>query len=302
MQKQKLSKPELKSEIGFALFHLSPVLIFWTGATAFDWFVCIFLYFFRMFFITGGYHRYFSYKIFKTTRFFKITISFFADTSVQKDTLWRLTHHGTHHKYSDTTEDPYSSKIYGFWYSHIGWIRGSDFKETRFELIKDYSKFPELRWLNKHYLIPPLILMLSVYVIGGYVNAGGNLQEMPVAGLSTLVTGFFLSTVILFHCTFSINSLMHMIGKPRYERKDESKNSLILALVTLREGWHNKHHYYQSSVRQGFFWRKIDLTFYLLKILSWLGIAWDLRPVPAHIKYSKNKDKASLLARLGKFH
>ena len=291
-------KPQLKSEIGFALLHLSPVLIFWTGSTLFDWMVCIFLYFIRMFFVTGGYHRYFSHKTYKTSRFFQFLIAFSAQTSVQKGALWWAAHHRTHHRYSDTPKDPHSSKIYGFWYSHIGWIIGPDYKETHFDLIRDYSKYPELRWLNKNHLIPPLVLMLTVWLIGGYVNSGGVWSMVPTAGLSTVVVGFLTSTVILFHGTFSINSLMHMIGKQRYKSEDESKNSLILALVTLGEGWHNNHHYYQSSARQGFFWWEIDITYYMLKVLSWFGLIWDLRPVPAHIKHSKSKEEARELAKI----
>ncbi len=297
MEKQRRRRPVSKSEIGFALLHLSPVLIFWTGSTLFDWIVCIFLYFARMFFVTGGYHRYFSHKTFKTSRFLQFLIAFSAQTSLQKGALWWDAHHRTHHKYSDLPEDPHSLKIYGFWYSHVGWIIGPDYKRTPFDLIKDYAKFQELRWLNKYYIIPPFILMLIVYLVGGYVNSGGDISQMVQAGFSTVVVGFFTSSVLLFHGTFSINSLMHMIGNKRYGINDESKNSLILALVTLGEGWHNNHRYYQSSVRQGFFWWKIDITFYILKIMSWMGLIWNLRPVPVHIKYSKNKEEAKNLAR-----
>jgi len=289
-------KPLLRSEIGFGLLHLSPVLIFWTGSTMFDWMVCIALYFIRMFLVTGGYHRYFSHKTFKTSRFVQFLIAFGAETSLQKGALWWAAHHRTHHKYSDLPKDPHSKKLYGFWYSHIGWIMGPDYKTTEYNVIRDYAKYKDIRWINKYYLLPPFVLMIAVWLVGGYVNSGGDWALVPTAGLSTLVVGFFTSTVILFHGTFSINSLMHMIGNQRYKSKDESKNSLILALVTLGEGWHNNHHYYQSSVRQGFFWWEIDITFYLLKILSWFGIIWDLRPVPAHIKYSKNKEEARELA------
>ncbi len=296
MEKEVRRKPLLRSEIGFGLLHLSPVLIFWTGSTMFDWMVCIALYFIRMFLVTGGYHRYFSHKTFKTSRFVQFLIAFGAETSLQKGALWWAAHHRTHHKYSDLPKDPHSKKLYGFWYSHIGWIMGPDYKTTEYDVIRDYAKYKDIRWINKYYLLPPFVLMIAVWLVGGYVNSGGDWALVPTAGLSTLVVGFFTSTVILFHGTFSINSLMHMIGNQRYKSKDESKNSLILALVTLGEGWHNNHHYYQSSVRQGFFWWEIDITFYLLKILSWFGIIWDLRPVPAHIKYSKNKEEARELA------
>lgn len=267
--------------------HLIPLAALWTGATWFDWLICISLYFVRMFFVTGGYHRYFSHRTFKTSRIFQFFLAFMAETSVQKGVLWWAANHRHHHRYSDTPEDPHSAKHFGFWYSHIGWIVGEDYKRknTNYKVIGDFTKYADLRWLDKNYLIPPLVLATIVTVIGGWFNGGEGIS-MFSAGLSTLFVGFFLSTVFLYHGTFSINSLMHKIGKARYKTGDESRNSLWLALLTLGEGWHNNHHYYQSSARQGFFWWEIDITYYVLKFLSWFGIIWDLKPVPQEIKYS----------------
>jgi stearoyl-CoA desaturase (delta-9 desaturase) len=187
--------------------------------------------------------------------------------------------------------------IYGFWYSHVGWIVGPDFKETDYKTIGDYAKYPELMWLNKHYLVPPVSLAVLVTAIGAWVNGGSPLLMFTHFGLSTLFIGFFLSTVILYHGTFSINSIMHHFGKQRYESNDESKNSLWLALLTLGEGWHNNHHYYEVTAKQGFFWWEIDFTYYGLKTLSWLGLIWDLKGVPKHILHSKNKVHAQELKK-----
>ncbi|MGK7389213.1 MAG: acyl-CoA desaturase [Candidatus Cyclobacteriaceae bacterium M2_1C_046] len=278
--------------LSFVILHLIPLGAIFTGATLFDWAVCGVLYFSRMFWITGGYHRYFSHKSYKTSRWFQFVIAFMAQTSVQKGALWWASHHRIHHRHSDTPEDPHSMKLYGFWYSHMGWIASNKHKHTELKVIGDYAKYPELRWLNKYHLIPPLVLALIVMALGGIVNGSGIADMFTTAGLSTLFVGFFLSTVILFHGTFSINSLMHKIGNQRYKSGDESRNSLILALVTLGEGWHNNHHYYQASARQGFFWWEIDITYYGLKMMSWLGLVWDLRGVPDHVK----KPDASKLA------
>jgi len=294
---EKRGKPILKTEAGFFILHLVPLLGFWTGATMFDWILCGFLYFFRMFWITGGYHRYFSHRSYNTSRFFQFVIAFMAQTSLQKGALWWASHHRVHHRTSDTPKDPHSMKLYGFWYSHIGWIAGPDYKVTDYKVISDYAKYPELVWLNKYHLIPPFILAMLVMALGGIVNGGSITMMFSNAGLSTLIIGFFLSTVILFHGTFSINSIMHKFGNQRYESHDESKNNLFLALITLGEGWHNNHHYYEVAARQGFFWWEIDITFYILKMLSWFGIVWDLKGVPNHIKYSKNKAEAKELAK-----
>ncbi|MEM7109707.1 MAG: acyl-CoA desaturase [Bacteroidota bacterium] len=289
-------KPILKQEIAFTIVHLLPLAAIWTGATLFDWIVCIFLYFLRMFWITGGYHRYFSHKSYRTSRWFQFVIAFMAQTSAQKGALWWAAHHRHHHRHSDTPADPHSMKLYGFWYSHIGWIIGPDYKETDFKTIGDYAKYPELLWLNKHYLVPPTVLALIVTALGAWVNGGSVLLMFTHHGLSTLFVGFFLSTILAYHGTFSINSIMHKFGKQRYESGDESRNSLWLALLTLGEGWHNNHHYYQVAARQGFFWWEIDITFYGLKFMNWLGLIHDLKGVPNHIKYSKNRAQAKELA------
>lgn len=186
-------------------------------------------------------------------------------------------------------------KLYGFWYSHVGWIVGPDYKQTDYKTIGDYAKYPELVWLNKNHLIPPFILALVVMALGGIFNGGTILAMFTTAGFSSLFVGFFLSTVILYHGTFSINSLMHKIGKQRYESGDESRNSLVLALVTMGEGWHNNHHYYEVASRQGFFWWEIDITYYILRLFAAVGLIWELKEVPKHIKHSKNKAHARQL-------
>lgn len=284
--------PALSRQWGFSslyIFHLIPLAALFTHVTFFDWALCIALYFVRMFFVTAGYHRYFSHRSFKTSRVFQFVLAFMAQTSAQKGILWWAYTHREHHKHSDTPKDPHSAKIYGFWYSHLGWITAKQHKITRLEQVKDLAKYPELRFLNQYYLLPPLVLAVGAYLWGCYANAShGNLFDFN-AGWSTLWIGFFLSTVILYHGTFSINSLMHKLGKKRYPTSDESKNSLFLALLTLGEGWHNNHHYYASSARQGFFIWEIDITYYVLKILSWLGLVYDLRPVPAKVKYAHLK-------------
>lgn len=261
--------------------HLLPLLAVFTHVTAFDWILAVALYVVRMFFVTAGYHRYFSHRTFKTSRWFQALLAFFASTSVQKGALWWASHHRVHHKHSDTELDPHSKKVYGFWESHVGWILSTLHEETKIELVKDLTKFRELVWLEKFHFIPPILLATFVTILGAYVNNN--------SGMSTLLISFFLSTVVLYHATFSINSVMHWVGKARYDTGDESKNSFILAILSLGEGWHNNHHYYQSSTRQGFFWWEIDLTYYALRLLSLFGIVWELREVPDHVKYDPEK-------------
>ena len=252
----------------FFLVHVASVLIFFIS---FHWYylvTCLAMLLVRMFFVTAGYHRYFSHRSFKTSRIFQFVIAFMAMSSSQKGVLWWAAHHRHHHRYSDQELDLHSPTLFGFFWSHIGWIISDKYNETRLDYIGDFAKFPELRWLNKYHIVPPATLAVVIWLIGGW----------PL-----FVWGFCLSTVFLWHDTFTINSLSHLFGSRRYETTDTSRNNWLLAILTLGEGWHNNHHHFMASARQGFYWWEIDITYYTLKVMSWLGIVWDLRKVPAHI-------------------
>lgn len=257
--------------IPFFLMHLLPFGILFTGAHLRDFIACGVLYVVRMFGVTGGYHRYFSHRTYKTSRWFQFCLALLAQSSVQKGALWWAAHHRTHHKFSDKDGDPHDSRR-GFWYSHVGWIL-DDHDATDYSKVKDLAKYPELVFLNEFPHVASVALGVLVWLFLGW---------------SGLFIAFGLSTVLLWHGTFTINSLAHMIGKPRYASGDQSKNSFLLALVTLGEGWHNNHHYFMGSTRQGFFWWEIDITYYVLKALSAVGLVWNIKEPPARVYDPKN--------------
>lgn len=260
----------------FITAHLIPFAAVFTGASLGDFILCFALYFLRMFFITAGYHRYFAHKSYKLGRAMQFIIAFGGGMSAQKGALWWAAHHRHHHRYSDLPEDVHSPKK-GFWWSHVGWILCSKYDETRYDLIPDLAKYPELRWLNRYHLVPPTLLAITVLIFGGW---------------SALFIGFFLSTVFLWHGTFSINSLAHVFGRRRFATSDTSRNSFLLSIVTLGEGWHNNHHHYQASARQGFYWWEMDISFYILKALGFLGLVGPIKTVPASVlKKNLLKDK-----------
>lgn len=274
-----LSRTETRTHwvksIPFLLLHLAPLGMLWFPPTWADVAVCFGLYGIRMFFITGVYHRYFSHRSYTMGRVMQFLMAFGGTTCAQKGPLWWASHHRMHHKFSDTERDVHSPKD-GMWWSHVGWIVSSKYDDTEWKWIKDFAKYPELRLLNTFHLVPPIMLGVAVYLVGGW---------------SMLFCGFFLSTVFLYHGTFSINSLMHVFGKRRYATKDTSRNSLLLALVTLGEGWHNNHHYYQSSTNQGFYWWEIDISYYILRMLSWVGLVSGIRNPPKHILDNNRVEK-----------
>jgi stearoyl-CoA desaturase (delta-9 desaturase) len=245
----------------FILCHFLPLIGLFTGFALVDLVLVVVLFEVRMFFITAGYHRYFAHKSFQMNRAMQFVFAFGGLTAAQKGPLWWAAHHRTHHRYTDTDRDPHTP-LRGFWWSHIGWILSGEYGATNYEVIEDFARYPELRFLNRHDWIGPWSLAVASFLIGGW---------------SGLFVGFFGSTVLLWHATFTVNSFAHVFGRRRYETDDLSRNSLGVALLTGGEGWHNNHHHYPKSARQGFYWWEIDVTYGVLRLLAWLGLVHDLR-------------------------
>lgn len=253
----------------FVGIHMMGLFIVQTGIR-WEWvLLALASYYLRMFAVTAGYHRYFAHRAFKTSRVLQFGLAFFAMTSAQKGVLWWAAHHRHHHKHSDGKKDVHSPIQTGFWFSHVGWILTKGSQRTDFDQVKDLARYPEIALLDRYYLIPPTVYAVLMYALWGFPG---------------LIWGFFIPTIVLYHCTFFINSLTHMFGRVRYASNDGSKNSFLLAVLCCGEGWHNNHHYYQSAVNQGWFWWEVDLSYYILTMLSWIGVVWDLRAPPDHIK------------------
>jgi stearoyl-CoA desaturase (delta-9 desaturase) len=239
------------------------------------------LYIVRMFFVTGAYHRYFSHRSFRTGRSMQLLFAVFAMTSSQKGVIWWASHHRRHHKHSDEPGDVHSVLLEGFWWGHLGWILSRKYQRTETHRVRDLLEYPELVWLDRFWWLPPAALGVALFVAGGWF---------------AIVWGFCVSTVLLWHGTFTINSLTHMFGTRRYATSDNSRNNPLFALITLGEGWHNNHHYYQRSVRQGFFWWELDPTYYGLWCLSALGLVWDLHAPPKRV-VERTIRRAELVAK-----
>ncbi len=254
--------------VPFVLIHFLAFGVIWTGFTTASVIMCVSLYVIRMWSLTSGFHRYFSHRSYKTSRAFQFVLAFLGQSSAQRGVLWWAAIHRHHHRHSDTPLDVHSPRHTGFFFSHVGWIFSKQKSEADYSTIEDFTKYPELCWLNRHPYFPAFLLAVGCFMAAGWTG---------------LFVGFFLSTVILYHGTFSINSVAHVVGNQRYVTADDSKNNWWLALITLGEGWHNNHHHYQSSTRQGFFWWEIDISYYVLRVLSWTGIVWDLRVPPASV-------------------
>lgn len=222
----------------------------------------------RMFALTAGVHRYFAHRAFKTTRTFQLVLAVVATTSCQLGLLWWVSQHRYHHRHADEPSDPHAPSK-GLWWSHAGWFLSHAYDDTRWNQVRDFEAYPELRWLDRHYFVPVIVLVGLLLAVGG---------------VPAVVWGFGVSTVLLWHATFSLTSFGHRHGHRRYETHDESRNNAAIALVTFGDGWHNNHHYYPGSARHGFFWWELDLSYYALRVFEALGIVWDLRVVPDEVR------------------
>jgi stearoyl-CoA desaturase (Delta-9 desaturase) len=265
----------------FVGMHIACIMVFWTGVSPVALAVAGTLYAVRMFALTGFYHRYFSHRTFRTSRAVQFVFAVIGASCVQRGPLWWAAHHRHHHRHADTAQDPHSPAVHGFLWSHAGWFLTPRGFRTNLDRVPDFAKYPELRWLDRFDTAVPVLLAVAVFGLG-------KLLEHVAPGLGTtgwqmLAWGFFVSTVVLFHATVTINSLAHRFGRRRFETRDDSRNNAWLALITFGEGWHNNHHFFPGSARQGFRWWEVDVTWYGLWLMSKLGLVSDLKPVPAWV-------------------
>lgn len=277
--------------IPFMLFHLACIGVIWVGWSPVAVGVAIALYFLRMFAITGWYHRYFSHRTFRTSRAVQFIFAIVGNAAAQRGPLWWAAHHRHHHRHSDEEDDVHSPHRQGFWWSHLLWISSHSNYATNYKAVHDLAKYPELRFLDRYHMLVPFLLAVAMLGLGAGLNAA--YPSLGTSGLQMLVWGYFVSTIVLLHATVTINSLAHVWGNRRYETSDQSRNNFWLALITLGEGWHNNHHHYPGSVRQGFYWWEIDISYYLLRVMAWLGLVWDLNAVPTRVYEKGSMPQAS---------
>ena len=269
---------EFRRAVPFILLHLGCLGVTWVGWSPVAVGVAVALYLLRIFAVTAFYHRYFSHRTFRTSRAWQFLFALLGNMAIQRGPLWWASVHRHHHRHSDQEEDVHSPGLMGFAWAHIGWMTSSRNFPTNYDLVRDLARYPELRFLNRFDLVVPALFGMALYGLGAVLEALA--PSLGTSGWQMIVWGFFISTMVLLHATLLVNSLAHTFGRRRFETTDDSRNSLLLALITLGEGWHNNHHRYMGSARQGFYWWEIDITYYALKLLSWTGLIWDLRGVP----------------------
>ncbi len=273
----------LSAAIGFALVHVAALGVYFCG---FSWqgvVLCVGSYYLRMFAITAGFHRFFSHRTYQLGRIPQFLLAFLGQTAAQKGVLWWAAHHRHHHRFSDQPEDIHSPVQRGFWWSHMGWILAYDYEDADLKQVPDLTRYPELVWLNKNMFLATMLYALGLYFTFSWTG---------------LFYGYFLSTALLWHGTFSINSVMHVFGRRTFATKDDSRNSMLFALITMGEGWHNNHHYYPGSAAQGFRWWQLDASYYLLWLGERVRLVRGLRRVPERLRAAAS-ETARAIAKTG---
>jgi len=272
----------------FVLLHVSCIAVFWVGWSPIAVIVAVAFYALRMFGITAFYHRYFSHKTFKTSRVMQFIFAMIGNASAQRGPLWWAAHHRHHHHHSDTDADLHSPNQ-GFFWSHMGWFMANKHYATQDKLIADFRKYKELVWLDRYDMVVPFACLVFMYGLGEFLATVA--PQLGTNGLQMLVWGFLISTVVVIHATLCINSLAHVLGHRRFKTKDDSRNNFLLALITLGEGWHNNHHQFPNSARQGIRWWEIDISYYVLKGMEAIGLVWDVKPGPNSAQLSRALNK-----------
>ena len=265
----------------FVAMHIACIGVIWVGVSPIAIEVAIALYVIRMFALTGFYHRYFAHRTFRTSRRTQFVFALIGASSVQRGPLWWAAHHRNHHQNADTELDPHSPSLRGFVWSHVGWFLTPRGFRTDWTRIPDLARFRELRWLDRYDVLVPVLLAVILYATGNLLHRFA--PELGTTGGQMVIWGFFVSTVVLFHATVTINSLAHRFGTRRFDTPDDSRNNPWLALITFGEGWHNNHHFYPYSARQGFRWWEVDMTYYGLRFLQVFGLVSHLKRVPARV-------------------
>jgi stearoyl-CoA desaturase (delta-9 desaturase) len=273
--KSSADRPRFFPILWFGGLHVACLLVLWVG---FSWpavIVAVAFYAIRMFAITAGYHRYFSHRSFETGRVFRLFLGIVGAMAVQKGPKWWASTHRRHHRESDGPLDVHSPRRRGFWWSHVGWILATTHTDTDRSAVKDLDKHRDIGWLETWHWVPPVLAVIGLWFLGTWL--GSSHPHLGTSAPQMLVWGFIVSTVLLYHGSWSVNSVLHVFGRRRFKTSDDSRNNFWVALYTFGEGWHNNHHRYAASARQGFYFGEIDLSYGVLRLLEMCGIVWNVR-------------------------
>ncbi len=244
--------------------------------------------------ITIGYHRLFTHRSFETNRSVRLLLTVLGSMAVQGPLLRWVATHRQHHRHSEQVADPPSPHQFGngllgvaagCWHAHIAWMfkpKARDFQRYTRDLRQD----TELQLLSR---------LLGVWVALSLLIpavAGGLMTGTWVGVLLGFLWGGLVRVFFVHHVTWSINSVCHLWGTRPFQTRDASRNNVIFGVLALGEGWHNNHHAFPASARHGLRWWQLDLSYIVICVMKWLGLAWRVR-LPARERIFDDGDQTS---------
>jgi stearoyl-CoA desaturase (Delta-9 desaturase) len=229
--------------------------------------------------ITVGFHRLFVHRSFETFTWVKFILAVLGSMAVQASLLSWVAHHRAHHQHSDTPEDPHTPHhsgkgvlgwLKGFWQAHIGWAFDPD-RPGLSHYVKDLQRSPTLRVASALF---PLWVVLGLAIPA---VLGGLLTGTWTGVLTGLIWGGLARVFLVHHVTWSVNSVCHLWGLRPYKSGDQSRDNVVFGILAMGEGWHQGHHTFPTSARHGLSWWKIDVSYYVIRALALIGLAWGVR-------------------------
>lgn len=214
-----------------------------------------------------GFHRLLTHRGYKTPKFVEYFLTFCGALALEGGAInWVVTHR-IHHAHTDHDGDPHTPRD-GRWWAHMGWILRGTAQQHEDSVMKRYApdlmKDPVHLWMNRFYYIPLVLCGLVLLAVGGW---------------GVMFFGTFLRVTVGLHATWLVNSATHIWGTRRFQTTDDSTNSWWVALLSFGEGWHNNHHAHPRAARHGLTWYEIDINWYGIRALQFLGLAKDIRQI-----------------------
>jgi sn-1 stearoyl-lipid 9-desaturase len=250
--------------IFMALVHGGAILAFLPGFFSWQGVVLALV----LHWITGGlgitlcWHRMLSHRSFKSPKWLEYLLAFCGTLSMQGGVIWWVGMHRHHHLHSDKDVDHHDSNK-GFWWSHMQWmLHEVPVKQEVPKFTKDIADDPVYQFMDKYFLPIQIAFAGLLFLWGGWPY---------------VFWGIFVRMVFVYHCTWFVNSATHKFGYRTYNTSDNSTNCWWVAITTYGEGWHNNHHAHQYSARHGLQWWEVDITWMTIKLLSFLGLARDIK-------------------------
>ena len=267
-----------------ALLALLPWYFSWTGVI-----VCgLGVYAYGLLGINLGYHRLLTHRGFRCPKWVEHTLAVLGVLSIQDTPARWVAVHRRHHEHSDDEQDPHSPLVNFFW-AHFGWLLVENRELDRLGILaryaKDLRRDPFYVWLERNNNYYKLILLSwAAYFVAAFAAAlamGDSPMEAAQFGASVWLWGVVVRTVIVWHQTWSVNSVTHLWGYRNYETDEKSRNNWVVGFTSSGEGWHNNHHADPRSARHGHCWWEVDTTYLTLRGLAAIGLASDIaQPSP----------------------